>query len=786
MDRNSGSRDQPGDPPASSYYAPSPSQFPQSQYPVPTDSELNMSSNYSLPASYAQQLHEAASSKQSPSPTQPEYPAIPTNGASHVIPTDPAMAPPPQTPNSQSFSAPVPHSSIDESADLTQTPQTGDKRKRSKVSRACDECRRKKIRCDAPTDSDGTPRTCANCEKAGLLCGFERKPMKRGPSKGYIKDLADRVQSVEQIQAAALRQSYDMGTGPQSFDQLAFSPNESSNSRPRFSFTSAPAPFAPAEFQRDRIPSTGGWGSDQHDLAALRSRDSGSLAIAPDQTIPSTSPPEQDTTKIAALFSSQLDRSRPAKHQKTDQADEDQQPFAMGQSLLTTYYDQFHPLVGILPEPDTVLRIVADVTPRVAHAFGTVLELLPSMRPTSVTNGVHDQAQNSQIDPAVTKDRKVLKSSVFENMNRLCEYLLGTSTQGLGSRSSSDNLVLGWTLCLTILLAENDMKPNKSTPATSQLIAASLRIFQHLQTAEVPAPLSTSDKEHVEQVLQGPLNFTILSSKLDTLSHGTSNFSQPGQPPLVERIHTRLASDEASYLFSGANLLQGVLAILEFPVGLQQTSNARHLSLYTHLPMARFPFRSLKKESPIVSYFERFIHLIFARDLSGLMVPVILNAAITMADHLVIEFNKGPSQAVYNPLDIHTYSLVTIVLLEFVQSCSVAGFRQSAASVLELLQPCLEKKSAQFHQDYGYEWFFASAEVDTNTDDYRMTHWTDQLLAMIAWIKERGISESIKNSTEQIFPDIPGLYRKGALTVMDEFGWHILNQQETGPSTTVS
>lgn len=153
MDRNPGSRDQSGDPPASSYYAPSPSQFPQSQYPVPTDSELNMSSNYSLPASYAQQLQDATSSKRSPSPTQPEYPAIPTNGASHVIPTDPAMAPPPQTPNSQSFSAPVPHSSLDESADLTQTPHTGDKRKRSKVSRACDECRRKKVRLTRPAPS---------------------------------------------------------------------------------------------------------------------------------------------------------------------------------------------------------------------------------------------------------------------------------------------------------------------------------------------------------------------------------------------------------------------------------------------------------------------------------------------------------------------------------------------------------------------------------------------------------------------------------------------------------
>lgn len=591
---------------------------------------------------------------------------------------------------------------------------------------------------------------------------------------------------MEQIQAAALRQSYDLGSGPQSFDQLAFSPNESSNPRPRYSFTSVPAPFAPAEFQRDRIPSTGGWGSDQPDLAALRSRDSGSLAIAPDQTIPSTSPSENDTTKIAQLFSSQLDRSRPAKRQKTDQAYELQQPFAMDLSLLTTYYDQFHPLVGILPEPDTVLRIVADVTHyAVSHAFGTVLELLHGVRPLSVTNGTHDQAQNSQIDPAVTKGRKAIKSSAFENVKQLSDYLQGTLTQDLTSRSSSENLVTVWTLTLTILLAEDDVTPDSPLLATSQLIAASMRILHHLETAEAPLPLSTNDKDYLTEVLQGPLNFTILSSKLDTLSHGTSDFSQTTFP-LVERIQTRLASDEASYLFSAANALQNVLAVLAFPIGLPMSANARHASLYTVLPMTRLPFPSLRKESPIVGHFERFVHLVLSRDLSGLFVSGILGAAITVADHLVVEFNKGPAQMVYNPLDVHTYSLVTIVLLEFVQNCSIVGLRQSAAMVLELLQPVLEKRSAQFHQDYGYEWFFASPEPDTNADDYRMTHWTDQLLAMIAWVRQRGVSETVKNATEQIVPDIPGLFRKGALTVMDEFGWHVLNQQETGPSTTES
>jgi hypothetical protein len=56
-------------------------------------------------------------------------------------------------------------------------------RKRSKVSRACDECRRKKIKCDAVSESGETP--CSNCTRSNARCLFSRVPQKRGPSKGY-------------------------------------------------------------------------------------------------------------------------------------------------------------------------------------------------------------------------------------------------------------------------------------------------------------------------------------------------------------------------------------------------------------------------------------------------------------------------------------------------------------------------------------------------------------------------------------------------------------------------
>lgn len=58
-------------------------------------------------------------------------------------------------------------------------------RKRSKVSRACDECRRKKIKCDAQSDTGEAP--CSSCARSSIRCLFSRVPQKRGPSKGYVR-----------------------------------------------------------------------------------------------------------------------------------------------------------------------------------------------------------------------------------------------------------------------------------------------------------------------------------------------------------------------------------------------------------------------------------------------------------------------------------------------------------------------------------------------------------------------------------------------------------------------
>jgi hypothetical protein len=65
---------------------------------------------------------------------------------------------------------------------------------RSKGTRACDECRRKKIKCDA---AESEVASCTSCRKNNLPCQFHRVPQKRGPSRGYIKELSNRVQLLE-------------------------------------------------------------------------------------------------------------------------------------------------------------------------------------------------------------------------------------------------------------------------------------------------------------------------------------------------------------------------------------------------------------------------------------------------------------------------------------------------------------------------------------------------------------------------------------------------------------
>ncbi|KAJ9207934.1 transcriptional regulator family: Fungal Specific TF [Paecilomyces variotii] len=75
------------------------------------------------------------------------------------------------------------------------TPARRGSQNAEKVTRACDNCSKSKSKCLLRPDS----RTCENCKFLEVPCTFLRTVKKRGPPKGYVNTLEQRLSSLENI-----------------------------------------------------------------------------------------------------------------------------------------------------------------------------------------------------------------------------------------------------------------------------------------------------------------------------------------------------------------------------------------------------------------------------------------------------------------------------------------------------------------------------------------------------------------------------------------------------------
>ncbi|KAI8980553.1 hypothetical protein BDB01DRAFT_235337 [Pilobolus umbonatus] len=99
---------------------------------------------------------------------QSDYPAYPAeSGSSSLRPLQP-------NPYLTTEPSIYPHSS------QTSMDESRNDIRRTRISRACDACRRKKIKCD----TNGPGDTCKKCKAARLQCTFNDSAKKRGPPKG--------------------------------------------------------------------------------------------------------------------------------------------------------------------------------------------------------------------------------------------------------------------------------------------------------------------------------------------------------------------------------------------------------------------------------------------------------------------------------------------------------------------------------------------------------------------------------------------------------------------------
>ncbi|KAF9111205.1 hypothetical protein BGX27_005235 [Mortierella sp. AM989] len=104
--------------------------------------------------------------------------------------------------------------------------------KRSKITKACDNCRRRRVKCD------GVPDGCGGCKAAKTQCVYTTSNTKRGPPKGYVEVIEDRLGKIENMLTSIVKKKKNV-------------PKTSSSSTDKASATTSSTPRAPAQHHSD-------------------------------------------------------------------------------------------------------------------------------------------------------------------------------------------------------------------------------------------------------------------------------------------------------------------------------------------------------------------------------------------------------------------------------------------------------------------------------------------------------------------------------------------------------
>ncbi|KAK2761742.1 Glucose-responsive transcription factor [Arachnomyces sp. PD_36] len=350
---------------------------------------------------------------------------------------------------------------VDPNHDLSYGDQSA-RRKRSKVSRACDECRRKKIRCDATSETG--VETCTNCRRSDLTCQFSRVPMKRGPSKGYIKELAERLNTLESQVNQNEIQYQPMNEGsPQAYQE--FSPPIDGNMIGRkrtFSMSEGMSnAFMPQSgSQRASQPAVGAWpGHSTEDAYNSPSFANGSAKVAQ----PFWSQDAEAQGQVGGSAESNV------------AAGGSNAPVEIDEKALDMYYQRIQPLLPALPHSRDRLRAhLQQCTREIQEVF---LHALYAVTGTDL----------SRVQGAFQDVKSVEKAH---------EIVYAALRQNPASRPVSSNLVWSQLLILMVLDADSRGPENlhgRSGIPKSVLIDMAFNVTHHI--AKSLNQLKTSNPE---------------------------------------------------------------------------------------------------------------------------------------------------------------------------------------------------------------------------------------------------------------------------------------------------
>jgi hypothetical protein len=498
----------------------------------------------------------------------------------------------------------------------------------------------------------------------------------------YIKELSDRVQQVETLQAVlagpGYRPSLDGGTMAESL----YSPDDPMSLKRNFSFSDGRNPFAASEFQRDRIPSVGGAWTNSPTSAGFRPRDRGSMAIAPDQPLAPASYPTASIPYWAATAS----EPRPAKRQKTDSVQSSSLKIAA--KHLDKYYETVHPELPLLPDLDSTLNILQGSSSPYQGFFLTSIELIPATG--------RNNKQTDDVDRAVSES--------FPSGDSVWQFFSTRTKQLPSKRSAEDNLLFVWACILLAIHTEYKMRGILGGPsARSTFIKQAMDLISFLQKGEADgskegrAATSTA-AEAFDRLVDRARTVAIMLAKYHALGTAGTEWVMLDTYN-ISFVDAQAMPHSAGFLASLSNIVSQVILEVQNLSQPQNPVNIQMKSIIMNQLQGCISLAyGMSRDSPICRQASLFFELVLSRYHYVPTAASVLAPAAQLAEELsqaTDPASTGP--AVYKPLDVHMFTLVTITLLEVLSSVPDSGLLAIAEHALNTILPLVERKVEQYH-----------------------------------------------------------------------------------------
>jgi hypothetical protein len=499
-----------------------------------------------------------------------------------------------------------------------------------------------------------------------------------------------------------------------------YSPDDPMSLKRNLSFSDGSRnPFAASEFQRDRIPSVGGAWTNSPTSAGFRPRDRGSMALAPDQTLPPTSYPRPAPPYWASAATEQP----PAKRQK--RSVDHVSSVKIESKHVDKYYEVIHHEFPVLPDLDTTLNVAHAASPEYQLLLAASISLIPATE--------QDEGEDA-VEKAV--------SNLFPSSSELWDKVSAHMREEPSSRSAEDNLLLAWSCAMLAIHCEYKVTGVLGGPGTQhKLIKEALDLSRALSGDEIKS--KDVDKATFADLVLRVKTLTLVLAKLYALGSASVDFVNVEYYLLdLEWAYRNLPANVA-LIASCANTMSMAIVQVQNYLQSNDPTNIMNKTLVTQqltLSLALIP--NINKSSPAYRQASLFFQLLLSRYHYIPLAAAVLAPAAQLAEELAQSADPaGTGHTVWKPLDIHIYTLTTITLLEVLAAVPDAGLLAIAEEALNTIQPVLERKVETYHV---YKSKVVKSEKWNEGDDEGTSErsWMEVLLNHVAERRQVGWNQS--------------------------------------------